>query len=402
MPQYKSLSATFVKRVKDVGWYGDGRGGHGLTLVVQSRDGGGIRKSWVQRLTINGKRANIGLGPFPVVTLAEARAQALENRRAAYKGLDPRNPKSSIPTFEQAADTVIRLNAPTWKDGGKTAKRWLATLEQYAFPRIGSKAVDKVTTGDVLAVLLPIWNDKRETASQVRSRMRAVLSWAVAQGYRQDNPAGDAIKAALPRNGGKVNHQRALPHAQVGAALETIRASNAWPLTVLAFEFLTLTATRSGEVRAARWSEIDLEARTWTIPADRMKAGVEHTVPLSSAALDVLKQAEGYRDTTGLIFPSQTGRVMSDSTISKLVRENGIGCVPHGMRSSFRDWCGEASVDRELAESALAHTVKDAVEAAYFRTSMLERRRVVMDKLGSVHHGLAALEYTVVKNDCQR
>ncbi len=374
----RRLSATFVKSVSAPGRYGDGRGGHGLSLLVKERTHGGLAKSFSQRLRINGKPVNVGLGPCSLVTLAEARAASLENARAVRQGVDPRSPKVSIPTFEAALETVISIHAPNWRAGGKTAKLWHARLRDYAMPRLGRKPVDAITTADVLAVLTPIWNVKRDTARRVRQHIGAIMKWAVAQGYREDNPAGDAIGAALPRSGGRSEHSRALPHAEVGAALEVIRASNAWPPTTLAFEFLTLTAVRSGEARLATWAEIDFESATWTVPAERMKAGVEHRVPLSEAALDVLSSAEAYRENSDLIFPSRSGRALSDSTVSKLVRENGIACVPHGMRSSFRDWCAETGVSREVAESALAHVVKNATEAAYFRSDLLESRREVM------------------------
>ena len=378
MKRPKRLSATFVKSVKDPGRFGDGRGGYGLSLLVKKRLHGGLAKSFSQRLRINGKPLNVGLGPYPIVTLAEARAAALENARAVRQGDDPRRPRVSLPTFEAALETVINLHSPTWREGGKTAKLWRARLRDYAMKRLGRKPVNAITTADVLAVLTPIWNEKRDTARRVRQHIGAIMKWAVAQGYREDNPAGDAIGAALPKTGTRAEHSRALHHGDVGAALEVIRASNAWPSTVLVFEFLTLTAARSGEARLTRWAEIDFGTATWTIPAERMKAGVEHRVPLSNAALDVLSRAQAYHDTSGLVFPSPRGRPLSDSTISKLVRENSIACVPHGMRSSFRDWCGEAGVGRELAESALAHVVKDATEAAYFRSDLLERRREVM------------------------
>ena len=360
------------------GRYGDGRGGYGLSLLVKGRVHGGLAKSFSQRLRINGKPLNVGLGSYPIVSLAEVRALALENAKAVRRGDDPRRPKVRIPTFEAALETVLELHAPNWREGGKTAKLWQARLRDYAMPKLGRKTVDVVTTADVLAVLTPIWNEKRDTARRVRQHIGAIMKWAVAQGYREDNPAGEAIGAALPKSGGKAEHSKALPHDEVGAALDVIRASNAWPATRLAFEFLTLTAARSGEARLATWAEIDRDAATWTVPAERMKAGIEHRVPLSDAALDVLSRAQEYRDGSGLVFPSPRGRALSDSTISKLVRENEIACVPHGMRSSFRDWCAETGVPREVAESSLAHVVKDSTEAAYFRSDLLERRREVM------------------------
>ena len=372
------LSATFIKTVNVPGRFGDGRGGHGLSLLVKNRVHGGFAKSFAQRLRINGKPVNVGLGPYPIVSLAEAREAALENAQAVWRGEDPRRAKVQIPTLEEASETVIKLHEPTWKTSGKTAKLWRARLRDYVIPKLGHKPVNIITTSDVLSVLTPIWNEKRETARRVRRLVSAIMKWAVAQGYREDNPAGEAIGAALPRGGGKKEHARALPHSKVAGALEVIRATNAWPTTKLAFEFLTLTAARSGEVRRATWAEIDLNSAVWSIPAERMKSGNPHRVPLSDAAMHLLLGAQRFRDDTELVFPSQRGKVLSDGTISKLVKDNGIDCVPHGMRSSFRDWCAENGVPREVAESSLAHVVNDSTEAAYFRSDLLERRREVM------------------------
>ena len=205
------------------------------------------------------------------------------------------------------------------------------------------------------------------------------MKWAVAQGYRQDNPAGDAIGAALPKNGVAKKHHRALPHAEVRAAITTVRASRANWATVAAIEFLILTAARSGEVRNARWDEVDFDTATWTVPADRMKMQREHRVPLSRRALQILLEARKMADSSGLIFPSVTGRPLSDNTLSKLLREQGVEAVVHGFRSSFRDWCAERSnAPREVCELALAHVNADRVEAAYMRSDLFERRRTLM------------------------
>ena len=207
------------------------------------------------------------------------------------------------------------------------------------------------------------------------------MKWAVAKGYREDNPAGDAIGAALPRHGGSTRHFPALPHNQVRAALATVRASGAWIGTKLAFEFLVLTAARSGEARNARWEEIDFENATWTVPGERMKAGRAHRVPLSSHAVAVLNAAREIADGGGLIFPALTGRALSAMTMTKLVRELGIEAVPHGFRASFRDWAAEKTDHpREVIEVALAHVVRNKVEAAYRRTDLFERRSRLMDE----------------------
>jgi len=379
MKRPKTLNARFVETVNRPGRYGDGHGGHGLSLLVKPMSNGRLSKSWAQRLRIGGRPVNIGLGAFPIISLKRARALALENRIAVAEGRDPRQ-RGTVPSFADAAETVIAVHAETWKDGGKSAGQWRASLASYAYPTLGGKSVAKVTSADVLGVLIPIWNDKRETARRVRQRIGAVMKWAIAEGYRADNPAGEAIAAALPRGGARKQHQRALPYAEVAAAIETVRASAAYRATALAFEFLVLTAARSGEVRGARWTEIDTDAGTWTVPGERMKGGREHRVALSGAALDVIERARALNDGSGLVFPSVRGRELSDATLSKLLRELGIPAVPHGFRSSFRQWAAErTNIPREVAEEALAHVNTNKVEAAYQRSDLFERRRDLLE-----------------------
>ena len=231
-----------------------------------------------------------------------------------------------------------------------------------------------------MAVLLPIWNTKPQAARAVRRRVSVVMRWAMAQGYRTDDPAGDAIGAALPRNNGRRQHHRALGFAEVAGAIATVQASAASRATILAFEFLVLTACRSGEVRGAVWNEMKLEAREWRIPPDRMKTDREHRVPLSTRALAVLREARTLADNSGLVFPSLRGGQISEATMAKLLRELGVGAVPHGFRSSFRDWAAECSdAPREVCELALAHVNTNAIEAAYRRSDLFERRRLLMD-----------------------
>lgn len=205
------------------------------------------------------------------------------------------------------------------------------------------------------------------------------MKWAMAKGYRKDNPAAAAIAAALPQGGAPRKHFRALPLAEVAAAIEKVRKSDAGLAARLALEFLVLTAARSGEVRGARWEEIDVEAATWTIPAGRTKSGREHRVPLSRRAVAVLGVADRFGDGSGLVFPSAAGGVISSATLAKAVRDLGLDCVPHGFRTSFRMWCGDVGVDREVAEAALAHVVRNKVEAAYARGTLFERRREIME-----------------------
>ena len=376
MERPRKLSASFVRTVRRSGRYGDGRGGYGLSLLVKPTSTGRISRTWAQRLYINGRAVNLGLGAYPLVTLKEARAKALENRRTLARGMDPRS--GGIPTFARAAEKVIAIHRANWKPGGDTEQQWKSSLRDYVYPKIGHKPVNEVTTTDVMAVLLPIWNEKRVTATRVRNRISAVMRWAVAKEYREGNPAGDTIAAALPKNGVRIVHHRALPHAQVARALARVRASTSRPVTKLAFEFLVLTASRSGEVRSAKWADIDAGAATWTVPGQRMKMGREHRVPLSTRALEVLAQARRRCNGSDLAFPSPAGRKLTGNTLSLLCRRLEIAAVPHGFRSSFRDWCAERGVPREVAESALAHAVK-GVEGAYLRSDLFERRREVME-----------------------
>ena len=377
MTRPKTLSATFIKTIRVPGRYGDGRGGYGLSLLVRPTSTGRLSKTWSQRLRIAGQPFNIGLGAYPVVTLAEARQAALENRRAVARGRDPR--RGGVPTFAAAVEAVIAIHAAGWRDGGKNEQQWRASLGTYVLPQLGRTPIDRITTAEVLAVLVPIWSAKPETARRVRRRIRAVMRWAIAEGYRDDDPAGEAIGAALPRNGGPPTHHRALPHAEVGAALAQARAAEGWPAPKLALEFLTLTASRSGEVRGAHWDEIDRASATWTVPAARMKAGRPHRVPLSERALAVLDAARDLSDGSGLVFPSVRGLQLPDSALSKLLRDLDVPAVPHGMRSSFRDWAAECTdAPREVCELALAHINSDRVEAAYRRSDLFERRRALM------------------------
>ncbi len=377
------LSATFVRTVNVPGRYGDGLGGLGLSLLVRPASRGGFAKCWTQSVRIDGKPTSIGLGRYPVVTLAMARERALENARSIAQGHDPRRRSAlRVPTFAKAFETVIGIHAGNWKDGGRTEHQWRASVTAYAMPRLGDMPVNRIATADVMDVLLPIWTSKRETARRVLRRIGAVMKWAVAQGHRTDDPAGDAISAALPTNSAPRNHQRALPHAEVGAALRRVRESGAYRGTVLSFEFLVLTACRSGEVRKALWEEIDVDEAVWTIPAERMKTRRMHRVPLSSRALAVLDAARrelGHgRD---IVFPSPTGLPPRHHAMGALLRELEVGAVPHGFRSSFRDWAAECTeAPGEVCELALAHVNSDRVEAAYRRTDLFDRRRELMQQ----------------------
>ena len=371
------LTAAKVKKISDPGMYGDGG-----TLYLRVAPGGS--KSWIQRLTIDGKRHDIGLGGYPLTSLAEARDKAFENRKAARGGGDPlaEKRKARTPTFREAAQKTYDANRPRWRSE-KVAKKWWQTMEKHAFPILGNKRVDRIGRDDVLRTLVPLWTSRPEQARKLRQSIRSTLSWAEAHGYIEHNVAGDAVSGALPAQPAVKEHLRALPYREVAAALETVEASASSLSAKLAFRFTVLTAARSGEVRGAIWAEIDMEAREWRIPASRMKAGAEHRVPLSDAALAVLEQAHPLRDMSGLVFPSpsRVGRPLSDMTLTKVLRTTGLAerATVHGFRSSFRDWCADTGKPREIAEAALAHAV-GGVEGAYFRSDLFERRRRLMDQ----------------------
>ena len=373
-----ALSPMFVRNVADAGRYCDG---HGLYLQVHPTGS----RNWIQRLVVRGHRRELGLGGFPLVTLKQARAAAFANRQIARAGGDPlvgKHRTKAMPTLAEAAARVLDQKRAGWRNP-KHARDWPASLQRYVFPRCGERPVSEIATADVLEILAPIWHDKPETARRVLQRVSTVMQWAVAMEFRTDNPC-DRIRATLGRQRDVVQHMPALSHRDVSAALETVRASRATTAAKLAFEFLVLTAARSGEVRMAQWTEVDRQAQVWTIPAARMKAHREHEVPLSHGALDVLDAAQALRDDSGLLFPSPRGKPLSDMTLSKLIKEQGIKAVPHGFRSSFRDWAAEdTDHPREVVEAALAHQVKDKVEAAYARSTLCERRRPLMNDWSS-------------------
>ena len=303
----------------------------------------------------------------------------LENLALFARGQHPIQRRSRLraPTFSEAARRVHQLRSPHWS-GPHTASEWIRSLERHVFSELGSLPISDITPAQLLDVLNPMWNVKHVTASAVRTRIGVVMKWAIAQGYRQDNPA-DAVLNVLPRARHVAVHHRALPHREVPAVIAAVYSSAASQSTKLAFHFLALTAVRSGEVRGARWEEIDLDAAMWVIPARRMKARVEHRVPLSGRAVAVLRQARALFPGADLVFPSKHGAPIGRRTFAKLLGELGVGAVPHGFRSSFRDWCGETGVPREVAERCLAHVVGNDVELAYARSDLYDRRVEVME-----------------------
>lgn len=386
----KGLSAKRVEKETKPGRYGDG---HGLMLLVKPSGA----KSWVQRISIQGRMVDLGLGSVDLVSLAEAREKALANRKLAREGKDPREERrraEEILTFEQAAREVHRLHRPSWRNA-KHAAQFITTLESYVFPHFGNRRVSEIGTADVLTALSPIWIEKPETARRVRQRIGTVMKWCVARGWCQFNPAAD-IAQALPRHDKTKEHRAALPYAEVADCIEAVRQSKASVFTKLCFEFLVLTAVRSGEARCATWDEITFihddpadprpSAATWTLPAERMKAKRPHKVPLSDRAIDILLEAKALNMAMGeaasahLIFPgAKPGRPMSDMTMSKLLKELGFQTTVHGFRTSFRMWTQErTNFPREVAEAALAHTLRDKAEAAYARSDLFEIRSDMM------------------------
>ena len=359
------------------GKYGDGRG---LQLAVSPRGA----KKWLLRYMVAGRAHEHGLGSFPEVGLAEAREKALDARRLVKSGVDPiavrRRAAAAIPKFGAFADAVAADLAPGFRNE-KHRKQWATTLSVYASP-LRDRPVNEIDTGDVLAVLTPIWQKIPETASRVRGRIEKVLSAAKAKGFRTgENPAawrGHLDHLLSARSKLASSHHAALPYSDVPAFVGKLRERDG--VAALALEFTILTATRSGEVRGARWEEIDLAAKVWTIPAGRMKAGREHRVPMSYRAAAIVEQMRTAK-VSEYLFPGQLpGRPLSKEALIKALDRMNVDATVHGMRSAFRDWAGnETHFPRELAEQALAHVIGDKAEQAYRRSDALEKRRALME-----------------------
>lgn len=358
-----------------------------MALQVQSSGA----RSWLLRLSIAGKRREMGLGGFPDVTLADARRRARDEREKADNGVDPiaarraagallRADLAKALTFKAAALAYVDAHEPGWRNA-KHAEQWRNTLAS-TYPLIGSVQVRDVSLPHVLAILEPIWRTKTETASRLRGRIESVLDWATARGYREGlNPARwkGHLDHLLPAPGkiAKAGHHAALPVSEIGVFMQALRAQSG--VGARALEFVIFTAARSGEVRGAKWSELDLDAKTWTIPAERMKAGKEHRVPLSEAALRLLRDQPRIAG-TDLVFAAPRGGVLSDMTLVAVTRRMAVAAVPHGFRSTFRDWCSECtSYSRDVAEMALAHAIGDKVEAAYRRGDLFNKRVKMMN-----------------------
>lgn len=368
-----------MKAAKEPGRYGDG---DGLYLVISPRGG----KSWVCRVQKDGKRRDVGLGSAKKVSLALARERTTKVRTQVEVGLDPvaeRRKEAGIPTFKEAAALVFAEHKASWRNQ-KHRAQWLSTLETYAFPTLGDLSVAVIDGHHVRDAVISIWLEKPETARRVRQRINTIIDWAIGKGYRTTPLPIAAMNKSMPKVKAKGTHHTALPYAEVPVFVAKLRERDS--VGRLTLEALILTAIRSGEIRGATWGEIDLDNALWTIPAERMKANKEHVVPLSSAALDVFRRAQGYREARSkLVFPGQRGgKPLSDMTLTKICRDMEVAAVPHGFRSSFRDWVAEETdFDGDIAEMALAHAIGNKVEAAYRRGNLLEKRKALMEEWGA-------------------
>jgi integrase len=381
----KELSALAVSKLSGDGAYAVG-GVPGLHLQII-----GASRVWVLRFMVLKKRRRMGLGSFPQVSLAKARELAREAHTKGRAGIDPIDERrlnqqtaaaaavKSL-TFSKAIERYIASHQSSWKNP-KHHQQWENTLSQYAEPLLGQLKVSEITTAHVMQVLDPIWRTKTETASRLRGRMEQVLDWATVQGLRDGlNPARwrGHLDHLLPKpvRISPIKHHTAIPVEQAARSCAQIRMVQG--MGSKALQLLILTACRSGEVRGASWTEFDLVDRVWTIPPERMKAGKEHRVPLSDQAVALL-QAQPRIAGTDLVFPSSKLAMLSDMTLTAVMRRLKLDGVPHGWRSTFRDWAGEStSYPREVVEQALAHAVGNKVELAYRRRDMLEKRRTLM------------------------
>lgn len=364
---------TFQINNAKAGRHADGRG---LYLLVNPTGG----KSWVLRVQVDGKRHDYGLGSFDLVGLAQAREKAAQWRQLAKAGFDPsleaKRQKGRQTTFKVAAEQYHKERSSSWKNG-KHRDQWINTLRTYAYPTIGDLSVDQIDADEIRRVLAPIWQEKAETARRVKERIGSVLDYSKAKGWRATEAPMRAVNTLLRGiKQPKGKNFEAMPYKAIPTFIEGLNQSGQ-SVTHLALIYLIMTAARSGEVRNARWGEIDFENAIWNVPAERMKMGVAHSVPLPPRAVNVLRLAQNHSDgkKESVIFPGLRNKPLSDMTLTKVLRTNGGGTATvHGFRSAFRDWCAESGFSNDWAEAALAHAVTNRVEAAYRRTKFLDQR----------------------------
>jgi integrase len=371
------LTKDLVRSLVEPGRYSDG---DGLMLQISPKGG----RSWLFRVQVNGRRRDIGLGRADELSLTKAREKAAEHRKLAHAGIDPleerRKVQVVIPTFEEAAKQVHKELLGAWKNG-KHTDQWLTTLKLYAFPKLGKLRVDEIEGPLIRDVLAEIWLKIPETARRVKQRIGTVLDWSYAKGFRKTEAPMRSLAKGLARQPKRKSHHAAMPHDALPEFMARLRAK---PLTVgrVALEALILTAVRSGEIRGARWPELNKDFSVWTIPGDRMKAGVTHAIPLSKQAAAAFRTAAGFKVADcDLVFPGQIFQSpLSDMTLLEIVRGMNTGVTVHGFRSTFRDWVADiTNYPREVAEAALAHTLENKVEAAYRRTDFFAKRRKLME-----------------------
>ena len=381
---------TDVKcRSASAGMHPDGNG-----LYLQVRQGtNGLTRSWVYRYSAAGRQTWLGLGPYPLVALAEAREKTTDARRLRLEGIDPlahrrnqlvalrrQQAKQAVPSFDECRNQYVASHRTGWRNI-RHSHDWVRSLQTYVTPVFGSTPVDIIDTALVCKALEPIWRTRTETASRLRGRIEAVLNWAQTRGYRGNEPNPARWKGHLanilpaPRKVATAEHLAAMPYTDVPAFIETLRENTS--ISAIALQFLVLTACRTSEVLGARWDEIDLSAPAWTVPGSRMKAGVAHRVPLSESVIRLLKvlPKEGPH-----LFPGRNRSRLTETALYKFIR-NRLGCqfTVHGFRSAFRDWCAErTNYPREICEQALAHRTGSAVELSYRRTDYFAQRAKLM------------------------
>lgn len=372
-----ALTAMKVRQTTSPGRYADG---NGLYLVV---DPSGAKR-WLLRTVVMGRRRDIGLGGLSIISLAEAREKAIEYRRLARDGGDPlalrRAQQQVVPTFEKAAEAAHKAMKVGFANA-KHADQWINTIKQYANPHIGDRRIDDISTADILKVLAPIWLTKSETALRLKQRLHKVFEHAKASGQRTGENPVSGVTSGLPKQSSGDAHHAALPFADLPDFMVKLRTAGESHSSRLALELLILTGTRTSEVLLATWEEFDLTNAVWTIPADRMKAKRVHRIPLTPRCVEILRLARQYAAGGPLVFPGQKkGRPFSNVVFLKLLERMKVGVTAHGFRSTFSDWAAETThYPREVVEMALAHTIKNKVEAAYRRGDLLDKRIPLMD-----------------------
>ena len=363
------LTADLVRRLKPSDKNRRHSDGDGLSLVVRPNGS----KAWQVRLG----KTDHGIGAYPGVKLAEARQKA----QAKRNDVDVTPPTPRATTFADVAELYIRTHEPTWKTP-KTAATLRSRLATYAYPALGARPIKGIRREDVTPVLMAIWTDKPTVGRKLKQLMGKVFVHAMAHGWAESNPVDDVVSQALPKTAITKSHHESLPYADVQAALRIAATSTSGASVRLCYRWQILTASRPGEARAARWQDMDMQGRTWTIPGDMMKSGREHRVPMSSQAADILNEAMALMDGSGLVFPGRSaGKPLGDMTLTALLRSTGLTSTAtmHGFRTTFKTWCMEQTdTPWAVGEAALSHTLGNSTEQAYARTDLFDRRRELM------------------------